>query len=214
MRQNRLLPLLAAAVIAAACATPKSATKNTSSGPNAAGPAAGTNGSGGVTPPPTEVTEASLRLSSSTAAFELRDDLKSVPFDYDSAKLSDDALATLKANADILRSNTDLEVLVAGNCDERGTVAYNLALGQKRANQVRDYYVSIGVDRGRIATISYGKEQPLCTDSTEECWAKNRRAESRARSKSGAPAVPAAGAPAGTDSAPAPTVPGATPTVQ
>jgi len=211
MRQNRFLALLAAALVAAACATPKSAQKSSTSTPAGAA-AAGTNANGGVTPPPPEVTEASLRMSSSTAAFELRDDLKSVPFDYDSAKLSDDALAILKANADILRANDGLEVLVAGNCDERGTVAYNLALGQKRANQVRDYYVSIGIDRGRIATISYGKEQPLCTDSNEDCWMKNRRAESRARLKAGA--TPPSGAPAGTDSAPSVSVPAATPTVQ
>jgi peptidoglycan-associated lipoprotein len=78
--------------------------------------------------------------------------------------------------------------MVAGHCDERGTTAYNLALGQKRAKEVRDYYVSLGVDGGRLATISYGKEAPLCLESNEACWTRNRRAESRARAKTAAAA--------------------------
>ena len=69
--------------------------------------------------------------------------------------------------------------LVAGHTDERGTVAYNLALGQKRAKEVRDYYIRLGVDGTKLATISYGKEQPACNVSDDECWLKNRRAETR-----------------------------------
>jgi len=189
----RLAALVAAAAFVAACGTTKSSTKTSDNGAAAGGTSAnGANQAPGNVPPPTDVTEASLRVSSATGDFAVRDDLKAVPFDYDSAKLSEDALAILKANADVLKANPDLEVRVAGHCDERGTVAYNLALGQKRANQVRDYYVQIGIEKGRIATISYGKEQPLCGDSNEECWSKNRRAETAARSKNGTPAVPAA----------------------
>jgi len=67
-------------------------------------------------------------------------------------------------------------VQVAGRCDQRGTVAYNLALGQRRATSVRDYYIKLGVSGGRVATISYGKEDPVCEEASEECWSKNRTA--------------------------------------
>jgi peptidoglycan-associated lipoprotein len=135
-------------------------------------------------PPGTEVTEASLRGS----GFEVDADLKPVQFDYDSAQLAGAALDTLKANAAILKERKGMEFLVAGHCDERGTVAYNLALGQKRAKEVRDYYIRLGVDGRKIATISYGKEQPVCSDSTEDCWAQNRRAVTGVRAKAASPA--------------------------
>src|SRR3569832_1967815 len=134
--------------------------------------------------PATEFSEASLR----TGGFDKREDLKSVPFDYDSAKLSDEALSVLKSNAAVIKGDAAIEVLIAGHCDERGTTAYNLALGQKRAKEVRDYYVSLGIDGGRVATISYGKEQPLCSESNDACWSKNRRAKTHAHSKTTAPA--------------------------
>ena len=182
MKRTRPLLILSAAALFAACATTKSAKKSGLS-KDSAGKSAGASES---TPaaPATDVTEASLR----TGGFTARADLKSVPFDYDSAKLSDDALAVLKANAEVIKADPAVEVLVAGHCDQRGTTAYNLALGQKRAKEVRDYYVSLGIDGGRIATISYGKEQPLCTESTDECWSRNRRAETLARNKAAAPA--------------------------
>jgi peptidoglycan-associated lipoprotein len=184
MKRPSLFLTIAATALFAACATTKPAEKksglakdkvNTSSATAEAAPTA----------PATDVTEASLKTG---GGFTLRDDLKNAPFDYDSAKLSDEALAVLKANAEIIKADPSIEVLVAGNCDERGTTAYNLALGQKRAKEVRDYYVSLGIDGGRVATISYGKEKPLCSESTDACWSQNRRAETLARSKAAAPA--------------------------
>jgi peptidoglycan-associated lipoprotein len=183
---------LAVAILTAACGTTKSAQKKSDANQTADGTSANGSTTPTNTPPPTEVTEASLRTDTGAGDFALRDDLKPVPFDYDSAKLSDDALATLKANASVLKSNPDLIVRVAGHCDERGTVPYNLALGQKRANQVRDYYIQLGVEKNRIATISFGKEQPLCAESNEDCWAKNRRAETAARAKAAPAATPTA----------------------
>ncbi|HEX4046758.1 MAG TPA: OmpA family protein [Elusimicrobiota bacterium] len=182
MKRYIPLPIIAAALLFAACATTKTAQKN-----GLANGEAGKNGGAAESAPAapaTEVTEASLR----TGAFDPRADLKNVPFEYDSAKLSDDALAILKANADVIKADPSIEVLVAGNCDARGTTAYNLALGQKRAKEVRDYYSSLGIDAGRIATISYGKEKPLCAESTDACWATNRRAETLARVKAAAAA--------------------------
>lgn len=104
-------------------------------------------------------------------------EVQTVHFDYDSAMLRSEARTTLKANARWLKQHQDVKVQVAGNCDERGTVEYNLALGQRRAASVRAYYVSLGVSARRIATISYGKERPLCQESNEQCWSQNRRAE-------------------------------------
>lgn len=107
-----------------------------------------------------------------------------VYFDFDKAELRSDAKPALKKNAEYLETHADLEVLVDGHCDERGTVAYNLGLGQRRAQAVRQYYASLGVSADRVATISYGKEKPVCADSTEDCWQRNRRAESKVRSTS------------------------------
>ena len=124
-----------------------------------------------------EVTEASLRGKT----FQLVPALAPVHFDYDRDALSGDSLAALKANADWLKANATVEVQIQGHCDERGTVAYNLALGQKRARAVRDYYRALGVPMSRMSTISFGKEKPECMDANEECWRTNRRAETRAR---------------------------------
>ncbi len=72
-----------------------------------------------------------------------------------------------------------------GHCDERGTVEYNLALGERRARAAHDYLVSLGVPASRLKTVSYGKEAPLCRDSNEDCWARNRRAHFTMTGKSG-----------------------------
>ncbi len=162
---------LAAAALLTACATTKPAAKRPepTKAPAAASAA-----------PAPAATEASLEVGGDFAA---RADLKNAPFDYDSAELSGGALAILKANAAVVKANAGIEVLVAGNCDERGTTAYNLALGQRRAKAVRDYYIRLGVDGARVATISYGKERPLCSESTAACWSRNRRGETLARAR-------------------------------
>lgn len=104
-----------------------------------------------------------------------------VLFDYDSSRLSETTRATLKRNAEILKENSGWQVLVEGYCDDRGTVEYNLALGQRRAKEVRDYYMMLGVPGDRIATISYGKERPVCQETTADCRRLNRRAEHKVR---------------------------------
>jgi len=85
-------------------------------------------------------------------------------------------VAILKGNADLLKKYHNVKIQIEGHCDERGTVEYNLALGERRANSTRTYLVSIGVSPERISTISYGKERPLDPAHNEEAWAKNRRA--------------------------------------
>ena len=96
-------------------------------------------------------------------------------FNYDESSLSDDTRAKLARNADLLKT-TQLLVTIEGHADERGTNEYNLALGDRRANAVRDYLTSLGVDAGRLRTLSYGEERPVCTESDESCWSQNRRA--------------------------------------
>jgi len=102
--------------------------------------------------------------------------LGDVYFDFDKADLKDDARARLAKNAEWLRAHPEFVVTIEGHCDERGTNDYNLALGQRRAAAAKDYLVSLGVGTARLATQSWGEERPQCTDSTESCWARNRRA--------------------------------------
>jgi peptidoglycan-associated lipoprotein len=90
--------------------------------------------------------------------------------------LSSDAQGTLDRQAGWLAKYPAVAVQLAGNCDERGTEEYNLALGQRRANAARDYLVAKGVNSGRVTTISYGKDRPAVAGSDEEAWAKNRNA--------------------------------------
>lgn len=102
--------------------------------------------------------------------------LGDVFFDYDRAEIRDSERATLAKNADALKKFDFLRVTVEGHCDERGSVDYNLALGDRRARAALDYLVSLGVPADRLKIVSYGKEVPVCQASTEECWHKNRRA--------------------------------------
>ena len=97
-----------------------------------------------------------------------------VYFDLDQYRLSADAQGILKRQAAWLSSYSNVNILVAGNCDERGTREYNLALGERRASVVKNYLVDLGVDPARIQTVSYGKERPLALGSNEASWAQNR----------------------------------------
>ena len=102
--------------------------------------------------------------------------LQTVYFGYDSSDLSDSGRRTLRSNADWLKSHPDVAVLVEGNCDERGTIEYNLALGEHRADAVRSYLASLGLSRTRVRIITYGEERPIDPGHNEAAWAKNRRA--------------------------------------
>ncbi len=103
--------------------------------------------------------------------------IKDVFFDYDRYSIREDARETLEENARILlNEKEDAKIIIEGHCDERGTVEYNIALGQRRADAVKKYLVNLGVDPSRITTVSYGKEKPFCFEHNEQCWQKNRRA--------------------------------------
>jgi peptidoglycan-associated lipoprotein len=103
--------------------------------------------------------------------------LKEVYFDFDKYDLRPDARETLKANATWLKANPTAQVQIEGHCDERGTNEYNMALGYKRAQSVKDYLVTLGIGAERLTTISYGEELPVCREHNEGCWQKNRRAK-------------------------------------
>ncbi len=96
-------------------------------------------------------------------------------FDYDSSVIRGDAQATLQRQADYLKQNAGVSVTIEGHADERGTREYNLALGERRASSVRRYLTSLGIEGGRVNTISYGKERPAVPGSDEGAWAQNRR---------------------------------------
>ena len=102
--------------------------------------------------------------------------LRDVPFGYDSYELEGEAADVVERNLRWLRENPRAKVEIEGHCDNRGTIEYNLALGAKRAGSVKDHLVEQGIDATRLSTISYGKELPVCSEETEACWARNRRA--------------------------------------
>jgi peptidoglycan-associated lipoprotein len=102
--------------------------------------------------------------------------VKDIFFDYDKYDLRPSDSAILSANAAFLAQHPNIKFTVQGHCDERGSTEYNIALGDNRANAVKQALVAAGVSADRIKTISFGKEKPFCTESTEECWQQNRRA--------------------------------------
>ena len=108
--------------------------------------------------------------------FAADSNLGDVFFDFDKYDIRQTDTRTLDGNAQWLKSNPNHLVLIEGHCDERGTNEYNLALGERRAKSTMKYLVSQGVQANRITIISYGEERPACTEKTEQCWAKNRRA--------------------------------------
>ncbi len=109
--------------------------------------------------------------------------LKDIHFDFDKYDIRPGDAEILKENAALLERYTNVKIQIEGHCDERGTIEYNLALGERRANSTKKYLISLGISPGRISTISYGKERPLDPDHNEEAWAKNRRAHTIILSK-------------------------------
>jgi peptidoglycan-associated lipoprotein len=108
--------------------------------------------------------------------FRVAETLSDIHFDFDKYELTVDATKTLDAHAEWLKANPKHLVLIEGHCDERGTDAYNVALGERRAKATQNYLAAHGVRTARITIISYGEERPQCSEHSEECWAKNRRA--------------------------------------
>ncbi|HEY1578067.1 MAG TPA: peptidoglycan-associated lipoprotein Pal [Terracidiphilus sp.] len=111
-----------------------------------------------------------------SAEEEFKQNVQDIFFDYDAYDVRADAQSILSKDAAYLSSHPNIKVVLGGYCDERGSNEYNLALGQNRANSAKNALVTAGVAADRIRVISYGKEKPFCTESTEACWQQNRRA--------------------------------------
>jgi len=101
--------------------------------------------------------------------------LKPVYFDFDKSSIRADAKDVMRANAEWLKAHPAVKVKIMGNCDERGTIEYNQALGQRRSASAKRYLADLGISSHRMSLISYGKEKPICNDHEESCWQKNRR---------------------------------------
>jgi len=124
---------------------------------------------------PRALTEDEIFSRESLDALNAARPLSDAYFDYDQKALRDDARAALSRDAQWLNRWTSTKITVQGQCDERGSAEYNLALGDERAKAVKDYLTSLGVPDTRIAVVSLGKESPVCTDDSESCWSQNRR---------------------------------------
>ncbi len=127
----------------------------------------------GPTPPPTGV------VSEAEVEKDFESEVRDAYFDFNKSDIREDAQQTLNADAAFFKAHPTVHFTVEGHCDERGSEEYNLGLGERRAEAAKEDLVNLGVSPDRIFTISYGKERPQCTDQTEECWQKNRRAHFR-----------------------------------
>jgi len=125
-----------------------------------------------VTTPPA----VAVPTNTMTAEEEFKANVQDVFFDYDAYDIRSDAQSTLSHDASYLAAHPNIKIVIGGYCDERGSDEYNLALGQNRADAAKKALVEAGIAADRIRVISYGKEKPFCTESTEACWQQNRRA--------------------------------------
>jgi peptidoglycan-associated lipoprotein len=155
--------------------TAASAPPPTGSPSSSAAPSTSPSGPSMTPSPAAPSTSASPTTPPRPSEFSESANLKDVFFDFDKYDIRPSDAKILDTNATWLKANNNL-VLIEGHCDERGTNEYNLALGERRAKSTMNYLVAQGVQASRITIISYGEERPTCTEHTEECWAKNRRA--------------------------------------
>jgi len=177
LMKNKFINLSAilAIILLSACETTSqkvvSGSAATSSSTGSASSSGSTSGSSSV-----DKKQSLFAQAKQTAADKLIAVGDRVLFDYDSAELDSSAKILLDSQSRFLRVNSDLNFIIEGHCDERGTREYNLALGEQRATAVRDYLVIQGIDPDRIKVISYGKEKPAVVGSNSMAWSKNRRA--------------------------------------
>ncbi|HEY7896631.1 MAG TPA: peptidoglycan-associated lipoprotein Pal [Gemmatimonadaceae bacterium] len=128
-------------------------------------------------PPPADHSADSARAAQERMAQARSTIEERIHFEFDKADIQADDKAVLDAKLPILRANPNMRIRIEGNCDDRGSEEYNLALGQRRAAAAKRYLTDFGVDAGRIDIISYGHEKPMCTQDAEDCWSQNRRDE-------------------------------------
>jgi len=184
-----LLPLLALMLLVTGCPKRPATTAASAPAPTASTmapapvqptPAAPSTSPSMAAPAPAPAPAAPATAAPATpprpAEFAENANLRDIFFDFDKYDIRPDDAKTLDANASWLKSNANNLVLIEGHADERGTNEYNLALGERRAKATMNYLVSQGIQANRITIISYGEERPVCTESNEACWQRNRRA--------------------------------------
>jgi peptidoglycan-associated lipoprotein len=179
-----VLIAVAAAAIGAGCAKKKTAAvtppaPQTAEQP-AAPPAAPVKQAAAVpTPAPTQTRSNVPDAATRKRIDELLARIEDAYFDYDKSTLRSDAIDALHKDStelrDILKDYPDYKLTIEGHCDERGSAEYNMALGQARAEAAKTYLVQVGIPSQQLGVVTYGKEKPVCNDSTESCWQKNRR---------------------------------------
>jgi peptidoglycan-associated lipoprotein len=177
--RSRALAVQAAMLLILAAGCAKTPATTAASAPSPTGTALtvptgrSMDGSGGVRPASATGTSG---MRERVDQYRATADLVDVHFEFDKYDIRPEAAKMLDANAAWLKANPRQLVLIEGHCDERGTVEYNLALGERRAKATQNYLAAHGVAASRVTIVSYGKERPQCTESNEACWAQNRRA--------------------------------------
>jgi len=131
----------------------------------------------GPPPPPPPAAAAPVVVPPAAAPGAAPEKLEAVYFDFDKYLIKAEGREAIKRNAEWLQNNADKKVVIEGNCDERGTNEYNMALGQRRADAAAKYLMDLGIGKDRVSTVSYGEEKPICKDANEACWSKNRRGD-------------------------------------
>lgn len=172
-----VLALSIAALLAAGCAKKQTVkSEGAPAAPEAAAPAPVVEAPVKEAPPaPAPVTPPAV--SPGVAVTEERlSQFDDVRFDFDKSEVKEEGRRTCQVVADFLKKNPAAKIQIEGHCDERGTSEYNMALGERRATAVMNYLVSLGVPKGALSTVSFGKEKPLDPGHDEAAWAKNRRA--------------------------------------
>ena len=172
-----VLPILALTLLLAGCPKRPAMTAATAPPPvplAAAAPPTPAPAPAPIAPAPVAPPTAAPAPPAPPKEYRANDALKSIFFAFDKSDIRPGDAKVLDATAAYLKANPSQLVLIEGHCDERGTADYNLALGERRAKSAMNYLVSNGIEAGRITTISYGKERPVCSERAETCWSRNR----------------------------------------
>jgi len=178
MMKRHLLVALSLLVALAACGGKRPPAVTSTPGPGSSRPMQPPSGTQSLEGPDVQSVDRGSELADSELSDATSGEggpLEDIHFDYDSPALTETARAILDRHAAWIKSHPGVRIAVEGHCDERGTVEYNLALGDQRARAARDYLVNLGVASERLTAMSFGKERPLDPSSNEAAWAKNRR---------------------------------------
>jgi len=182
--QIALVSVLVTAPILAGCAMTPNAVSDSASAPAPGGSMGGSSDGGRVAGSAAGAAAAVHGAARPNPKdFTAKTDLRDVRFEFDSYEIRAEDAQVLDQNADLMKANPGWQILVEGHADQRGTSDYNLALSERRAKASMHYLVSRGVRANRISVISYGKERPICSDASEDCWSQNRRAHFAVKAK-------------------------------